>query len=74
MATFLEIAAHSVDNMFSLYFQLFVIFVISRFGFEGWSWVPIALVPDLCILCTFMSVEVPIFLFLMNMSSSHSLN
>ena len=27
--------------------------VISRFGFEGWSWVLIASVPDLCILFTF---------------------
>ena len=29
-----------------------IILVISRFGFEGWSWVPIASVPDLCILFT----------------------
>ena len=35
MATFWEIAAHSVDYMFSLYFD-FVILVISRFSFEGW--------------------------------------
>ena len=27
--------------------------VISRFGFEDWSWVLIASVPDLCILFTF---------------------
>ena len=32
---------------------LFVILVISCFGFEGWSWVLIASVPDLCILLTF---------------------
>ena len=49
MATFLEIAAHSVDHMFSLYFV-----VISRFGFEGWIWVQIAEVPDLCIRFTFI--------------------
>ena len=36
MATFWEIAAHSVDHMFSLYF-----------GFEGWIWVLIASVPDI---------------------------
>ena len=33
-------------------FLLFVILAISRFGFEGWSWVLIASVPDLCILFT----------------------
>ena len=32
---------------------LFVILVISCFGFEGWSWVLIASIPDLCILLTF---------------------
>ena len=74
MTIFWEIAAHSVDHIFSLYFQLFVTLVISQFGFEGWIWFLIALVPDLCILFTFMSVEVTMFLFLMNMSPSHSLN
>ena len=44
---FWEIAAHSVDHMFSLYCEL--VLVISRFGFEGWIWVLIASVPDLCI-------------------------
>ena len=29
------------------------ILVISRFGFEGWIWVLIATIPDLCILFTF---------------------
>ena len=47
MATFWEIAAHSVDH-----YVLFVILVISQFGFEGWIWVLIALGPDLCILFT----------------------
>ena len=32
MATFWEIAAHSVDQMYSLYFEFLVILVISRFG------------------------------------------
>ena len=35
---------------------LFVLLVLSRFGFEGWSWVLIASVPDLCILFTFLYV------------------
>ena len=35
----------SVDHIFSLYFVILVIF---RFGFEGWIWVLIASVPDLC--------------------------
>ena len=34
--------------------QKFVILVISRFGFEGWIWVLITSVPDLCILFTFL--------------------
>ena len=33
-------------------FLLYVILFISRFGFEGWIWVLIASVPDLCILFT----------------------
>ena len=33
--------------------SIFVILVISRFDFEGWIWVLIASVPDLCILFTF---------------------
>ena len=53
VATFWELAAYSVDHMVSLYFD-YLILVISRFGFEGWIWVLIASVPDLCILFTFM--------------------
>ena len=53
MATLWEIAAHSVDHMFSLYFDYFYFKVISRFGFEGLIWVLIASVPDTCILFTF---------------------
>ena len=44
----LGISCSLVDHMFS-----FVILVISRFGFEGWIWVLVASVPDLCILLTF---------------------
>ena len=44
--------------MFSLFFfLLFVIFVISRFGIEGWVWVLIASVPDLCIFLAFATVR-----------------
>ena len=46
---FWERAAHSADRMLFL-FCLFVILVISRFGFEGCIWVLIASVPVLCIL------------------------
>ena len=52
MATFWEIAAHSVDQC-SLFIFTIVILVISRFGFEGWIRVLIASVPDICILFTF---------------------
>ena len=58
MTTFLKIAAHSVDHMFPLYFLLFVILIISRFGFEGWIWVLIASVPDLCIFFNDLTVRV----------------
>ena len=58
VATFWKTADHSVDPLSWPYvlfvlFWLFVILVISRFGFEGWIWVLIASVPDLCILFTF---------------------
>ena len=54
MATLWEIAAHSVDHMFPLYFDYaFVILVISRFSFEGWIWVLVSSVPDLCILLAY---------------------
>ena len=56
MANFWEKAAHSVDHMFSGILTscniTICILVISRFGFEGWSLVLIASVPDLCILFT----------------------
>ena len=53
MATFWEIAAHSVDLMLSFVFCLFVILSVPRFGFEGWIWVLVALVPGLCVLFAF---------------------
>ena len=45
MATFWERAAHSIDHMFSLNFDYFLILVMSRFGFEGRIWDLIAPVP-----------------------------
>ena len=39
--------------MFSFAFLIFVILVISRFGFEGWIWVLIVSVSGLCIRLTF---------------------
>ena len=45
MTTFWEKAAHSVDHIFSMYFEYFVILLISRFGLTS--------VPDLCIRFTF---------------------
>ena len=47
MAIFWETSAHSV------YFQLFIILVISRFGSEDGIWDLIASGPGLCILVTF---------------------
>ena len=44
------IAAHSVYHMFSLYIVcIFVILVVSHFGFEGGTLVLIASVPDYCL-------------------------
>ena len=57
---FLELAAYSVDLMFSFVFRLFVTLlnlVISRFGLEGWIWFLIASFPDLCILSTLWNVS-----------------
>ena len=55
MATFWEIAIHSVDNnmIVMFVFWLYVFLVISLFGFKGRVCVLIASVPDLCILFTF---------------------
>ena len=49
-----EIAAHSVDHKFSFVFLLFVILFTFCFGFEGWIWVSIVSVPDLCIHLTYI--------------------
>ena len=38
-------------------FRIFVILVISRFGFEGWICAMIASVPGLCILFTFIYIR-----------------
>ena len=37
----------------SLCILTILILVISRFGFDGWIWVLVASVPDLCILFSF---------------------
>ena len=52
MATFWERAAHSVYRMFSLFFLLIVILVISHFSFEGGTLVLIASVPSHCLFFT----------------------
>ena len=44
-----EIADHSVDHMFSLHFDV-LYFCNFPFWFEGWLWVLIDSVPDLCTL------------------------
>ena len=46
MATFWEIAGHSVDHMFSLYLTI-CNFSFFLFWFEGWILVLIALVPSI---------------------------
>ena len=54
MATFWERAAHLVYHVFSLYYdRLFVILLISNFGFESGTLVLIASVPDHCLPFTF---------------------
>ena len=51
----LGISCYSVDHIFSFVFWLFVILVISRFGFEDWILVLTASFPDFCTLLTFRS-------------------
>ena len=55
MATFWEIAAHSVDICSLCIMTICNIVVISHLGFEGWSWVLFATVSDFCILFTFIA-------------------
>ena len=56
MATFWEIAVPRLTICSLLYFDFFNI-SMSRFGFEGWIFVLIASVPDLCILFTIQIYE-----------------
>ena len=53
MATFKEIAARSVSNLFSLYFVYLYYLFISRFGFKSGICLLIAPVPVLCFSITF---------------------
>ena len=55
MTTFWEIADHSVDTFFSLYFVYLYVLVISHFGFESGICLLIAPVPVHCFLITFFS-------------------
>ena len=58
------LSGHLLGNSCSV--CLFVILAISNFGFEGWIWVLIASVPDLCILHTFMVFYSPCFKTVLN--------
>ena len=53
MATFWEIAARSVNNLFSLYFVYLKSLFISRFGFKSGICLLIAPVPVHCFSITF---------------------
>ena len=72
MTTFWEIAAHSVDHLFTFEFCLIVhvLLVISRFGFEGCIWVLIASVPDLPV-CILLSLK---FFPIVANDTAHSTN
>ena len=55
MAIVWEGAAHSADHMFSLfdvYYLVFVILLISCFGFEDRIWILFAPVPGHCLIVT----------------------
>ena len=54
MATFWEIAARSVSNLFSLYFVYLYYLFISRFGFKSGICLLIAQVPVHCFSITFI--------------------
>ena len=54
MATFLEIAARSVNNLFSLYFVYLYYLFISRFGFKSGICLLTAPVPVHCFSITFI--------------------
>ena len=53
------------DNIASGAFKSLIL-VISRFGFEGWIWVLIVSVPDLCILFTFNNMCSYLFMEYLN--------
>ena len=53
MATFWEIAAHSVSNLFSLYFVYLLYLFISRFGIKSGICLLIVPVPVHCFSLTF---------------------
>ena len=57
MATFWEIAARSVSNLFSLYFVYLQYLFISRFGFKSGICLLIAPVPVHCFSITFFETE-----------------
>ena len=59
MATFWEIAARSVSNLFSLYFVYLSYLFISRFGFKSGICLLIAPVPVHCVSITFLISPVP---------------
>ena len=54
VATFWEIAARSVSNLFSLYFVYLKYLFISRFGFKSGICLLIVLVPVHCFSITFI--------------------
>ena len=56
MATFWEIAARSVSNLFSLYFVYFIYLFISHFGFKSGICLLIAPVPAHCFSITFLDI------------------
>ena len=44
-------------------FWLFLVLVVSRFGFGGWIWILIASVPEFCVLFTFVTFSMFQLLF-----------
>ena len=53
VATFWEIAAYSIDQLFSLYFGLFLL-SIYHFGFKSEMWLLIAPIPVYCFSSTYI--------------------
>ena len=48
-----QVGNQNVGFLVSRLITVEVVYINSRFGFEGWVWVLIASVPDLCILFTY---------------------